>query len=245
MQHHIYYLRWIGDSQGQQRVKSDRAGKENTRYLRHSCQRTDYYSPGGSGPQKPQPWLFWQTGSSLTPALTSPSLDKDTELKFPSSSEKSLGLVWLPTSRKSKLNIQHQVLTLWPCSQWEPWPWACYREGWLYGKEPRGAVRAIGMFWVLVVVVITQVYICQNLPQHTEVCCLHTTPQPSVVVHPCDINIWDWGGKITSSSSAWATQWDPGFKTKKLAGCPGWFRMSTWHKLESSEWKERLHEIQL
>lgn len=89
--------------QGQQEAESGNAGKENLRFLRHNCHRTDNPS---SGSQKPQPCLFWgDTGSGPRLDLPSPLLDKNTELKFPLFYQGlwvSLGWVWHYTAKEER-----------------------------------------------------------------------------------------------------------------------------------------------
>lgn len=50
-----YILFAGGNDQGQQKYKSENIDKENTRYLRYNCLRTDIHSPGEVGPV--MPWL--------------------------------------------------------------------------------------------------------------------------------------------------------------------------------------------
>lgn len=69
--------------QGHQRFKSDNAGTENTGCLRYSSLSTDNHNPGERVRSPETTTLNLTRHFSVTQALTSHFLDKDTELKFP------------------------------------------------------------------------------------------------------------------------------------------------------------------
>lgn len=69
--------------QGQQRVKSDNVGTENTGCLRYSSLSTDNHNPGERVWSPETTTLNLTRHFSGTQALPSHFLDKDTESKFP------------------------------------------------------------------------------------------------------------------------------------------------------------------